>query len=182
LPCTTTRELTYVAVFAALIAVGALVSVPVGTVPFTLQVLFVLLAGMMLGPRLGVLSVAVYLVLGLVAPVYAGGTSGIGVLFGPTGGFLWGFVLAAMLTGAIASLQPRNLGVLILAGITGIAPIYALGAVWLALQAHIALGAAIAAGVVPFLGADLLKAVAAGLIARSLVSLPLGLPWPQQGR
>ena len=182
MPRTTTRELTYVALFAALIAVGALVSVPVGTVPFTLQVLFVLLAGMMLGPRLGVLSVAVYLVLGLIAPVYAGGTSGIGVLFGPTGGFLWGFTLSAMLTGAIASLKPRSLGVLILAGIAGIAPIYALGATWLALQAHITLGDAVAVGVIPFVWADLLKAVAAGATARSLVSLPLGLPWPQRGR
>ena len=182
MPHATTRELTYVAVFAALIAVGALVSVPVGSVPFTLQVLFVLLAGMMLGPRLGFLSVAVYLVLGLIAPVYAGGTSGLGVLFGPTGGFLWGFTLAVMLTGKIASLQPRNLGVLSLASIAGIVPIYALGAIWLALQAHLTLGAALTVGVVPFVWADVPKAIAAGLIARSLVSLPLGLPWPLRGR
>jgi len=182
LPHTTTRELTYVALFAALIAVGAFVSVPVGAVPFTLQVLFVLLAGMALGPRLGALSVAVYLVLGLIAPFYAGGASGIGVLLGPTGGFLWGFTLAAMLTGAIASLRPRNLGVLIPAGIAGIVPIYALGAIWLALQAHITLGAALTMGVVPFVWADVLKAIGAGLIARSLVSLPLGLPLPLRGR
>jgi biotin transport system substrate-specific component len=179
---TTTRELTHVALFAALIALGAFVSVPVGAVPFTLQVLFVLLAGMVLGPRLSVLSVIVYLALGLFAPVYAGGTSGIGVLFGPTGGFLWGFVLAAMLTGAIASLRPRSLGVLIVSGIAGIAPIYALGAIWLALQAHLTLGAALTVGVAPFVWADVLKAIGAGLIARSLVSLPLGLPSPQRGR
>ena len=173
MPHITTRELTYVALFAALIAVGALVSVPVGAVPFTLQVLFVLQAGMMLGPRLGVLSVAVYLVLGLIAPVYAGGTSGIG---------LWGFVLAALLTGAIASLRPRALWVVIVAGLAGIVPIYALGAIWLALQAHITLGAALTLGVVPFVWADVLKAIGAGLIARSLVSLRLGLPLPLRGR
>jgi biotin transport system substrate-specific component len=167
---------------AALVALGAFVSVPVGAVPFTLQVLFVLLAGMVLGPRLGALSVVVYLALGLFAPVYAGGTSGIGVLFGPTGGFLWGFVLAALLTGVVASLRPRGLGVLIVAGIAGIVPIYALGAIWLALQAHITLAAALTVGVVPFVWADVLKAIGAGLIARSLVSLPLGLPWPQRGR
>ncbi len=137
---------------------------------------------MVLGPRLGVLSVAVYLVLGLVAPVYAGGTSGIGVLFGPTGGFLWGFVLAALLTGAIASLRPRALWVVIVAGLAGIVPIYALGAIWLALQAHITLGAALTLGVVPFVWADVLKAIGAGLIARSLVSLRLGLPLPLRGR
>ncbi len=178
----TARELTYVALFAALIAVGAFVSVPVGTVPFTLQVLFVLLAGMVLGPKLGALSVAAYLVLGLIAPVYAGGTSGIGVLFGPTGGFLWGFVFAAALAGAIASPQPRRLWVVIVAGIAGVAPVYALGAVWLAVQMHITLGAAVSLGVVPFVWADVLKAIGAGLIARSLVNLPLGLPLPQRGR
>ena len=182
MPHTTVRELTYVALFAALIAVGAFVSAPIGTVPFTLQVLFVLLAGMMLGPRLGALSVAVYLVLGLVAPVYAGGTAGLGVLFGPTGGFLWGFLAAAALTGAIAEVRPRSFWVLVAAGIAGIAPIYALGAVWLALQAHLALSVAITAGVIPFVWADVLKAIGAGLVARSLASLPLGLPSPQRGR
>ena len=74
LPPLTTRELTSAALFTALIAGGALVSIPIGTVPFTLQVLFVLLAGMLLGPRLAALSVLAYLALGLVAPVYAGGT------------------------------------------------------------------------------------------------------------
>ena len=69
--------------------------------PFTLQVLFVLLAGMLLGPRLGGAERLAYLALGLVAPVYAGGTSGLGVLFGPTGGYLWGFLPAAVLTGAV---------------------------------------------------------------------------------
>jgi biotin transport system substrate-specific component len=179
---TTVRELTYVALFAALIAVGAFISIPVGTVPFTLQVLFVLLAGMVLGPRLGALSVAVYLALGLIAPVYAGGTSGLGVLFGPTGGFLWGFLLAAALTGVVTSMRPRSISVLIAAGIAGVVPIYAVGTVWLALQAHIALGAAISLGVIPFVWADVLKAIGAASIARSLVNLPLGLPSPQRGR
>jgi biotin transport system substrate-specific component len=151
-------------------------------VPFTLQVLFVLLAGMMLGPRLGALSVAVYLALGLIAPVYAGGTSGLGVLFGPTGGFLWGFLVAAAVTGAIASLRPRSAWMLIAAGLVGTAPIYALGAAWLALQAHMKLSAAVTAGVVPFVWADVLKAIGAGLIARSLVNLPLGLPSLLRGR
>jgi biotin transport system substrate-specific component len=144
--------------------------------------LFVLLAGMVLGPRLGALSVAVYLALGLLAPVYAGGTSGIGVLFGPTGGFLWGFLLAAALTGVVASVRPRSISVLVAAGIAGIVPIYAVGAVWLALQAHMTLAAAIGVGVIPFVWTDVLKAIGGALIARSLVNLPLGLPSPQRDR
>ena len=179
MPRTSARELTYVALFSALIAVGATVSIPVGAVPMTLQVLFVLMAGLVLGPRLGALSVTVYLMLGLVAPVYAGGTSGIGVLFGPTGGFLWGFALAVVVTGTIAARDPRSLWRLIIAGLAGLAPIYALGAVWLALELHTTLWTAAATGVAPFVWLDAVKAVAAGLAVRGLVSLPLGLPWPE---
>jgi biotin transport system substrate-specific component len=178
----TTRELTYAALFTALIAGGAFVAIPIGTVPFTLQVLFVLLAGMLLGPRLATLSVLAYLALGLVAPVYAGGTSGLGVLLGPTGGYLWGFVLAALATGAVSAHGRASLARFIAAGLLGVAPIYALGAVWLAVQLHIGIGTAFATGVAPFVWLDVLKAVAAGLAARSLVNLPLGLPALQRGR
>ena len=182
MPSLTTRELTYAALFTALIAGGALVAIPIGSVPFTLQVLFVLLAGMLLGPRLAALSVLAYLGLGLVAPVYAGGTSGLGVLFGPTGGYLWGFVLAALVTGAVCAHWRTSLARFVAAGLLGVAPIYALGAVWLAAQLHIGLGTALATGVAPFVWLDVLKAAAAGLAARSLVNLPLGLPSPQRGR
>ena len=178
----TTRELTYAALFTALIAGGAFVSIPIGSVPFTLQVLFVLLAGMLLGPRLAALSVLAYLALGLIAPVYAGGTSGLGVLFGPTGGYLWGFVPAALVTGAVCAPGQTSLVRFVGAGLLGLVPIYALGVVWLVAQLHIGAGAALVTGVAPFVWLDLLKAVAAGLAAHSLVSLPLGLPAPQRGR
>lgn len=182
MPSLTTRELTYAAVFTALIAGGALVAIPIGSVPFTLQVLFVLLAGMLLGPRLAALSVLTYLGLGLVAPVYAGGASGLGVLLGPTGGYLWGFVLAALVTAAVSAHGRTSLARFVGAGLLGVTPIYALGAVWLAAQLHIGVGTALATGVAPFVWLDVLKAVAAGLAARSLVNLPLGLPSPQRGR
>ena len=102
MPRLTTRELATAALFTAILAASAFVAIPVGSVPFTLQVYVVLLAGMVLGPRLGVLSVLAYLVLGLVAPVYAGGASGLGALFGPTGGYLFGFIGAALVSGLIA--------------------------------------------------------------------------------
>lgn len=178
----TTREIAGAAVFAALTAAGAFIAVPVGSVPFTLQVLVVLLAGMVLGPRLGALSAAAYLVLGLVAPVYAGGASGLGVLLGPTGGYLWGFVPAALVAGAVAGGGRPSLARLTAAGLAGLVPVYVLGAAWLALQLGIGLRPAVLAGVVPFVWADVLKAVAAALAARALVSLPLGLPVLQRGR
>ncbi len=178
----TTREIAYAALFAALMAAGAYVSIPIGSVPLTLQVLVVLLAGMVLGPRLGALSVIAYLALGLIAPVYAGGTAGVGVLLGPTGGYLWGFILAAVVAGSIGSRGTPALARLTIAGLAGLLPIYLLGTLWLAAQLDLDLRAAVVAGVVPFVWFDILKAVGAGLTARAVLSLPLGLPSPQRDR
>ncbi len=182
MPQTQTRDMTWAALFTALMAGGALVVIPLGPVPFTLQVLFVLMAGMILGARLAALSVATYLVLGLVAPVYAGGTSGVAVLLGPTGGFLIGFLPGAALAGFIAARSGGSPLWLIVAGIGGLAPIYLIGAAWLAAQLHLTASAALAAGVLPFVWLDVLKAIAAGLVTRSLVSLPLSLPALRSGR
>lgn len=178
-----TREISYVALFTALIAVGAFVTIPLGPVPFTLQPLFVLLAGLVLGARLGALSVVAYLVLGLMAPVYAGGTSGLGVLFGPTGGYLLGFVFGALVAGIIGG--SRNAGTVRLAaaGMVGLLPIYGLGATWLAISLHTTdLRLVLVGGVLQFLPFDILKAAAAGLIANSLIRSPLGLPAALRGR
>jgi biotin transport system substrate-specific component len=172
----TTRELATAALFTAVLAVAAFVAIPVGSVPFTLQVFVVLLAGMALGPRLGALSVLAYLILGMVAPVYAGGASGLGALFGPTGGYLIGFVGGAIVAGLVAGWGDQTLPRFLVAGLAGLMPIYAIGATWLAVQLHLTPGAALLTGVVPFVWLDVLKAVAAALMARALVSLPLGLP------
>ncbi len=183
MPPTTTRDITYAALFAALIAVGAFATVPLGPVPFTLQVAFVLLAGLVLGPRLAAFSVGAYLAMGLVAPVYAGGTSGVGVLFGPTGGYLWGFLLAAIVTGLIARRGDPSLARLSAAALAGLLPIYLLGATWLAIHLQTSSFAVIiVGGVLQFLPLDVVKAFAAALAARSLVSLPLGLPALQRDR
>ncbi len=108
--------------------------------------------------------------------MYAGGTSGLGALFGPTGGYLFGFLGAALVAGLIAGKGERTAPRLLVAGLAGLVPIYALGATWLAVQLHLTPGTAVLTGVVPFVWLDVLKAVAAALTARALVSLPLGLP------
>lgn len=177
MPVRSTTELAHVALFAALIGLGALVSVPFfGPVPFTLQPLGVLLAGMILGPRLGPVSVVVYLMLGLVAPVYASGQAGVAVLVGPTGGYLAGFAVAAWLTGRIAHAGPPSFVRFTSAGLAGLVPVYALGAAWLAWHLEIADGWGImVAGVLPFIPLDALKALVAAGLALALVSSPLGL-------
>ena len=180
-----TRDLALAALFAALISIGALISVPmVGPVPLTLQVLFVMLAGLVLGARLAALAAAGYLLIGLVAPVYAGGSSGIGALFGPAGGYLFGFVAGAWLVGALAErLSPRTVWGLAAIAFAGLVPIYLLGAVWLAWQLHASsMQVVLWSGVLQFVPGDLAKAIMAGVAARALISLPLGLPVPVRPR
>lgn len=94
-----TKHLIFVALFAALIAIGAQIRVPIGPVPFTLQMPMVLLTALILGSRLGVLSTTVYLLVGLIGvPVFAG-SGGIGALLSPSFGFVLGFIPAAYIAG-----------------------------------------------------------------------------------
>ena len=172
----TTRDLVLAALFTALMSLTAVVAIPLGPVPFTLQVMTVLLAGMVLGPRLGLLSVAAYLCLGLAAPVYAGGATGMGVLIGPTAGYLWAFVPAVVLTGRLCRRGECSTVRLLCAGLAGLVPIYVLGVSWLAHQQRLPLEVALLGGVLQFLPFDAAKALMAALAARSLASLPLGLP------
>ena len=167
------------ATFAALISVSSPASISIGPVPVTLQVFIVYLALALLGPWYGTLSMLIYLLLGLAGlPVFAGFSAGEGVLLGATGGYLFGFALACLLGGLVASRRGRTrrgdtLRVS-LACLVGIAVIYAVGTAWL--SAFIGLNQAIEFGVVPFVPIDLVKAVVAVPIAVGLRWSPLQLP------
>ncbi len=94
-----TKHIIFVALFAALIAIGAQIRVPIGPVPFTLQMPMVLLTALILGSRLGALSTTVYLLVGLIGvPVFAG-SGGIGAFISPSFGFVLGFIPAAYIAG-----------------------------------------------------------------------------------
>ena len=162
------RPLVYASLFAALTAVGAYLFVPIGPVPIVLQNMFVLLAGLLLGSRWGLASVAVYLLAGLCGlPVFAGGTGGIGRLMGPTGGFLMGYLPAVFLTGAVAERRPGRMRRDVLAMILGSLVLYACGVPWLKFVTGMPFSKALAAGMLPFLAGDALKIAAAALIARA---------------
>jgi len=153
----TLRRLIGVAVFAMATAFGAKVAIPLpGTmVPFTLQAVFVLLAGAILGPGLGAASQAAYLAIGaLGAPVFAMG-GGLGYLLGPTGGYLLAFPAAAFAVGVIAGRSGRALRTL--AGLfAGMAIIQLGGMIGLtAVTGNI--GQAFSQGVGPFLALGVIK-------------------------
>ena len=97
-----TKNLILVGLFSALIGIGAFIKIPVPFVPFTLQFLFTTLAGLLLGPKNGGISVIIYIFIGLMGlPIFASG-GGIGYIFNPTFGYLIGFVVGSYLTGKIA--------------------------------------------------------------------------------
>ncbi len=127
----TTKELIMCALFTALIAIGAFIKIPVPYVPFTLQFLFTNLAGLLLGKRLGAISVIAYIVIGLMGlPVFTSG-GGIGYIMKPTFGYIIGFAAGAYITGYIAE-KSRDLNhkSLTLAGLSGMCLVYLFGMVY----------------------------------------------------
>jgi biotin transport system substrate-specific component len=163
------RPMVYAALFAALTAVGSFLFVPIGPVPIVLQNMFVFLAGLLLGSRWGLASVAVYLLAGLCGlPVFAGGTGGIGRFLGPTGGFLLGYLPAVILIGSIAERRPGSMLRDVVAMLLGSAALYACGMAWLVSVTKMTFAKAAAVGILPFLPGDALKIAAAALIARAV--------------
>lgn len=161
-PAISTRVL-WIVGFAVLTAVAARVTIPVQPVPFTLQTLVVLLSGLVLGWRDGALSQVMYLsAIALGMPIDAA-MIGTASLAGPTAGFLFGFVPAAAVAGAVAQMGGNALWMRWLAGIYGVFVLFAFGIAWLALflraDASVAFNA-----VAHFIGLDVVKALlAAGL-------------------
>lgn len=173
---TKTRCLTLTALFAALTVVGAFLRIPTPWSSFTLQIFFVCMAGVLLGPKWGALSQMVYVALGLLGlPIFTEG-GGLGYVFQPTFGFLLSYVPAAFVIGWISGRRPSRLR---LAGacLAGLAVIYAVGMPYMALILNGYLGkgldvtALLWAGMLPFLPWEAVKIAAAVLLAEKLIPI-----------
>lgn len=170
-----TRDMVLAALFAALTAVGAFIKVPVPHVPFTLQWLFVIFAGLLLGARLGLLSQLVYIGVGLAgAPVFAYG-GGPAYVLQPTFGYLVGFAGAAWLIGRLAEKDPGAPPArLFLYNLVGLAVVYGLGVVHLyliknyLLHLHFPLATAIWFGALLCLPGDIALCLVAALLAEKV--------------
>ncbi len=174
-----TRSIAFVALTVAITAVSAWVTVPLGPVPFTLQIFAV--AFMVLQPKEAVAAITAYLVLGAVGvPVFSGMRGGIGVLAGATGGFLWGYLLGVGLAVAVRfglkavlardgqAKGARAFAIDFLTGLVFLAVAYVCGWAQLMAVASMTPAAAFAAGVAPFILVDLAKLVAAVICARAV--------------
>lgn len=156
--------------FGVLTAVGAFITIPLQPVPFTLQTLFMGLAAVLVGGYAGSLSQIIYLILGIIGlPVFAGGKAGFGILLGPTGGYLIGFVLAAAVIGKLVE-SKKNAGFIwiVIALSLGHLLLYTVGTAQLCLVAKLSPVQGLLAGVIPFLPGDAIKLAVAAWLALQL--------------
>lgn len=159
----------YTSLFVALIAIGAFIAIPVGPVPIVLQNMFVLLAAVILGPRWGLACIGVYLLIGLAGlPVFSKGGSGIGHLFGPTGGYLLGYIPAVLAAALISKGFGKKLPGDIFAMVVASLIVYAAGVPWLKMATGMTFQKAMAVGMAPFIPGDIVKIIAGALIARGI--------------
>ena len=163
------RDMVFTAMFAALIAVCSILSIPIGEVPVTLQTFAVCLAAAMLGWKRGMLSVLVYILLGAVGiPIFAGMKGGFGVLAGPTGGYIIGFLLTALIIGVAAEKSGRRALPLTLSMTLGVLACYAVGTVWFVFVTKMHIGESLMLCVLPFLLPDAVKIAAAVFLSNRL--------------
>ena len=166
-----THTLILAALFAGLTALGAFLRIPFPPVPFTLQVLLVLLSGLLLGSRTGMASQGVYILLGLTGlPVFAGG-GGVTYILSPSFGYILAYPFAAWTAGRLSGGGNPPFSKLLLAALTGLSVIYAFGVSGLYLNLNyvaekdVTIFQVLRIGVIPFVIPDLLKAAGAAFFA-----------------
>ncbi|MEG2037500.1 MAG: biotin transporter BioY [Ruthenibacterium sp.] len=165
---TKTRSLVLAALLAAVTAVLAQISLPIGPVPFTLAVLGAFLTGLLLPPSYAMASIGVYIVLGAIGmPVFAGFSGGPAALVGPTGGYLVGYFLLALLPSVAVQKGASTIGNIV-AALLGLLGCYILGTAWFIFLTGNGLIASLGWCVMPFVLPDIAKAVVAVLLAKAL--------------
>lgn len=169
-----TVDLAYIGVFAAIIAVCSWIQIPFGAVPVTLQTFAVCAAAGLFGAKRGVLSVIIYILLGLIGvPVFSGFNAGAGVLLGVTGGYIIGFIFTALTVGLAVDLIGKKLWVYIVFMLFGILICYAFGTAWFVVvytkkAEAITVGGALSMCVLPFIIPDVIKAGLATALCMAL--------------
>lgn len=163
-----TREMTKMALMVALNCISAYIIIPLpfSLSPIALQTLIVNLTGYVLDAKQAAMTMAAYLLVGLAGvPVFTGGSSGPGKLFGPTGGYLFGFAVWAVTLAYFRSKEYNFTRYALLGCVIGVPFIYVFGVVQLQLVTHMGWGKAVMTGALPFIPLDIVKCCAAAYIA-----------------
>ena len=145
------------------------IAIPVSPVPVSLSILAVYIAVYACGCKWGTAAVALYILIGLVGvPVFSGFSGGVGKLMGPTGGYIIGYLFVSLIAGLFIDKFTSKLYMHACGMVLGTAVCYAFGTLWLAKTAHMAFKAALLAGVIPFIPADIVKIIIALLTGPAL--------------
>jgi biotin transport system substrate-specific component len=168
---TSTTYMVMCGLFAALNAICAQIFIPLAftPVPVNLGTLGVFLTGGLLGRKYGVISIGVYVLLGAAGvPVFAGFRGGLGVLAGPTGGYILGYLLAVLIVGMILDKGYAKLSLRVLSMAAGLAACYCFGTLWFMVSTGTGFDAAFVSCILPFIPGDIVKILAASFLIKRL--------------
>lgn len=166
-----TRNLILYSLFAALTAVLSQISIllPFTPVPINLAMLSVFVSGAMLGAKGGAVSQIVYVSLGIIGiPVFANLSAGIGIILGPTGGYIAGYILASFITGLIIEKMNDSIIIYMLSMFIGLVTCYALGTLWFMFVTETNFISSLGMCVIPFIIGDILKIIAGSILTFKL--------------
>lgn len=165
------KEVTITAIFAAVIAATAWISIPIPIgVNLTLQIFGVCLAGFYLGAKRGFAATAVYIIMGAVGmPVFSLFTGGVGVLIGASGGFLWGFLFTAFICGLSVKINSKTLKIITI--FSAVLVCHIIGVIQFCLISGVNIWAAFLSASLPFLAKDLIVALVASFVAKKIKKL-----------
>ena len=160
------------AIFAAFLCICSPITIPLGPVPFAMQIFAVMLCAVTLDWISAQLAVLVYLLLGLVLPLFSGGNTGLTAMVGPTGGYIWSYLLMVPVIRALCSVPAKQRWAQYALALAGCLPAivlcYLCGTIQFSLLTGTAFRDALAVCVIPFVGFDLLKALLAALLGVEL--------------
>ncbi len=160
-------KITFTALMAALLCILAPISIPLPEpMPaITLATFAVYISACIIGPWYSCAAILIYMLLGIVGlPVFSKAQSGLQVVVGPTGGYMLGYFLIAVATGLLVRRFEKNIYMHVIGMVSGTLLCYTVGTIWLGVSMHLSAGAALAAGVTPFLIGDAIKIAAAAAI------------------
>lgn len=164
-----TIEITKIGLVAAILSIIAPLSIPIGPVPISFTNLIIYLGIFAIGKKKGLIAYLVYLAIGFIGlPVFSGFSGGPAKLFGPTGGYLFGFLFIFLVSGYFIEKDYKDKKNTAAAMILGTILCYFFGTVWLAIQTGMGIWPAFMAGVIPFILGDLIKIVFAAFAGEKI--------------
>lgn len=168
-----TKTMVICAIFAAIMCVFSVMTIPIGPVPISMGIFGVMITAVILGPKKGTIAVAVYILLGAVGlPVFSGFKGGFQVLLGPTGGYIWSYIIVALLIGLLTGKNPKNKWLAMLkifiVSIIGIIICYAAGTVQFMFVQKADLAKALTLCVIPFIPFDIIKALVSAYLGYTI--------------